>query len=336
MKDRLRNHFFAFIISSLVFLFGTAFGDEANDYMLSGYSRYNASDMPGAMADFHKAIALKSDFAEAYNGRGLVYLRKGDLDSASADFSKAANLNPNYEKAIKHLADSALALKNRSDAKLKDNDFSGALADANKALELNPSLTTAYVSRGEAKEKMGDLQGAKADYAKANDLNSDVNGRIKINLEQNRQQLPETATSSNDTFSRVYVEAIESVLRQDARCADGTPSAITADSRMRSIDTSKCPTDFRAAYLIHIHAWDAKANNEQKASDLLKQSTFESVVGETIVRTFMGDPFGKSKELTTAANTFQQIDEEADRQIVSTWNQVESLAVQYGAKLPTK
>ncbi len=52
-----------------------------------------------AIADFDKAIALRSHFASAYVNRGAAYENKGDKEQAIADFRKALKNNPADQKA---------------------------------------------------------------------------------------------------------------------------------------------------------------------------------------------------------------------------------------------
>jgi Tfp pilus assembly protein PilF len=48
-----------------------------------------------AIADFDKAISLKTDLAESYLCRGKLYKKKGEDQLATEDFTKAKALNPN-------------------------------------------------------------------------------------------------------------------------------------------------------------------------------------------------------------------------------------------------
>src|ERR1700722_7554764 len=52
-----------------------------------------------AIADFSKAVAVKP-IPQAYNSRGLAYHRKGLYDKAVADFSQAIALKSDYEMAF--------------------------------------------------------------------------------------------------------------------------------------------------------------------------------------------------------------------------------------------
>jgi flagellar basal body-associated protein FliL len=130
--------------------------------------------------------------------------------------------------------------------------------------------------------------------------------------------------------------AIETVLQQDAGTTTGVNSVAEVVNRMRAIDMSGCPNDFRAAYLGNIHAWEAMADVEQQAIQLKKEGDSSGAYVEAFVRGFMGDPFGKVKDEMQAQNQLQQNANSAKQQIQQTFNQVEEIAVAYGANLPKK
>jgi TPR repeat/Tetratricopeptide repeat len=112
------------------------------------------------MADSNRAIKLSPNSALAYTIRGIVKLRKGDLNGATADYNRAIKLSPN----------NADVYTDRGDVKLLQGDLNGALADYNRAIKLNPNSARAYTNRGNAKRKKGDLDGAMADDNRATKL----------------------------------------------------------------------------------------------------------------------------------------------------------------------
>jgi Flp pilus assembly protein TadD len=57
--------------------------------------RRKKGDFDSAIADYTKAIDLKTDKADAYNGRGAAKQEKGYLAGAIADLTKAVELKPN-------------------------------------------------------------------------------------------------------------------------------------------------------------------------------------------------------------------------------------------------
>jgi tetratricopeptide (TPR) repeat protein len=169
---------------------------------------YNLDDIPGALANFNKAIKLNPQFANAYYSRAVLKLTKlNDVSGALIDLNEAillgrgsANeLNPqladayhhranlkqtrlrnvagalvDYDRAIELNPQSIDAYCNRAILKqFRLNDVPGALADFNKAIELNPQDGNIYYNRANLKQtKLDDLTGALADYDKAIELDS--------------------------------------------------------------------------------------------------------------------------------------------------------------------
>src|SRR6266513_6475299 len=76
--------------------------------------------------------------AAGYLSRGNARWRKGNLDGAISDFTKAIELDPN----------SADAYYSRCAVRQTQNDVEDAIADYSKAIELNPTLADAYLNRG--------------------------------------------------------------------------------------------------------------------------------------------------------------------------------------------
>lgn len=52
-----------------------------------------------AVADLSKAIRLEPKYLRAYNNRGFVYSKLGELDKAVADLTEAIRLDPKYGEA---------------------------------------------------------------------------------------------------------------------------------------------------------------------------------------------------------------------------------------------
>ena len=119
--------------------------------------------------NFTKAIALDSSDANYFKERGEAKSSIGSLVNndrerrdAIVDYTKAIELNPNYEEAYYFRGDDEDALK----------DYKDAIADYTKAIELNPQYEQHYIARGLTKDKIKDYQGAIDDYTKAIDLGS--------------------------------------------------------------------------------------------------------------------------------------------------------------------
>lgn len=83
-------------------------------------------DLPGAIADYNKAIEINPNHADAYNNRGNTRYKLGDQQRAIAEHNKAIEINPNY----------ADAYYNRGAARNALGDNQSAIADMQKAAQL--------------------------------------------------------------------------------------------------------------------------------------------------------------------------------------------------------
>lgn len=110
-----------------------------------------------ALELFSQVITLKPDFADAYNNRGVLKMRKGDKIGAYADFEKVIELDPN----------DPVAYSNRGALKIEFKDFKSALMDFEKALELRPNDSASLNNKACVLLEMGE-------YAKALDIINDV------------------------------------------------------------------------------------------------------------------------------------------------------------------
>lgn len=72
----------------------------ANKYYNRGLAYAKKGEVELAIADYTKAIALKPDYADAYYNRGGAWLRLGETEKAKADLATARNLGINATTAI--------------------------------------------------------------------------------------------------------------------------------------------------------------------------------------------------------------------------------------------
>jgi hypothetical protein len=129
---------------------------------------------------------------------------------------------------------------------------------------------------------------------------------------------------------------IVSVLEQDATTNAGAQTVAEVVARMRVIELTGCPNDFRAVYLAHIHAWESMADVEREAIAFKAESEAGAVIVESFIRGFLGDPFGKANEITAAQNQLQRNYQAASKQVRESFRRVEEIAVAHGANLPKK
>ena len=128
--------------------------------------------------------------------------------------------------------------------------------------------------------------------------------------------------------------AIENVLQADKGTSPNAKSIGEVVTRMRAIDGSKCPKEFQSAYLTHIHAWERGAQWERRATEFHKNSAEPSQFVESFVRGFLGDPLGKMNEVNAARTEFEREAQAIQKEIQQTFQDVEKVALKYGAKLP--
>ena len=100
---------------------------------------------------------VNAESANFYFNRAYDKSKRGDHYGAISDYTKAIEINPQYEDAY----------INRGIAKRNLNDYYGAISDYNKALEIDPTDKDSYINRSISKEMIGDITGACFDAKKA-------------------------------------------------------------------------------------------------------------------------------------------------------------------------
>ena len=168
---------------------------SASEYWERGNRALQRGEYQLAINDYNKAIALRSDDADAHYSRGLAYSEISDFHAAIRDYTRAIELNPDdanphynrgfayseisdfhaairdYTRAIELNPDDADAHYSRGFAYSKISDFHAAIRDYTRAIELNPDDADAHYSRGFAYSEIGDLHAAIRDYTRAIELN---------------------------------------------------------------------------------------------------------------------------------------------------------------------
>ena len=135
--------------------------DYAGAYNNRGVARRAKGDVDGARQDFADAIRLKpddfADYAGAYNNRGVARFAKGDVDGELQDYTEAIRLKPDFAEAY----------NNRGLARRDKGDVDGELQDYTEDIRLKPDFAEAYNNRGLARRDKGDVDGALQDYTEA-------------------------------------------------------------------------------------------------------------------------------------------------------------------------
>jgi len=167
----------------------------ADSYNNRGEAYRKQGEIDLALADYNKALILKSKHSKAYNNRAEIYVLKGQYELALADYKNAIASNPNYYKAYYNratvygklgkielaLADYNQSLKiepkyvssynNRGLTYLQTKQFEKAIADFNMAISLMPDFYLPYNNRGYAFKILKQYDEVISDCSKAIDLN---------------------------------------------------------------------------------------------------------------------------------------------------------------------
>ena len=115
------------ILILFIFFFSYAsYSQTAEEYFGKGNKKYNKGDFNGAIADYTKAIEIDSDYEGFYINRGAAKYKLKNFSGAIADYSKAIQLDPNNGKIY----------YNRGFPKGMLEDYEGSCEDFNKSLEL--------------------------------------------------------------------------------------------------------------------------------------------------------------------------------------------------------
>jgi tetratricopeptide (TPR) repeat protein len=129
-------------------------------FYLKGIELDNNGDYDFAVIEFNKAIKLNPNFAEAYDRRGMVYVKLIKYRKAIKDFNKAIELNLQFAEAYNHLG---IAL-------YCNREFDLAIISYNKAIEIAPDYAKVYYNRAIVKLEINDGAGANNDLLKASEL----------------------------------------------------------------------------------------------------------------------------------------------------------------------
>ncbi len=110
-----------------------------------------------AIEDYHAALILKKNYAEALNNRAISYAATGQNEMAFQDYGQAMELKPDY----------ADAYYNRGLLYNRTGRFDLAVLDFTSAVKFNPSMADAFTSRGIAFGAQKQYERAVSDFNRA-------------------------------------------------------------------------------------------------------------------------------------------------------------------------
>lgn len=164
---------------------------EAAQFFLKGNLKLSQKEYTDAIHYYDEALQKKNDFADAYNNRGIAYLRMGDIEKALSDFSKAIDIDPKFDQAYfnragalvdtktfvtaatdlekirKSYQDSTNYYLKWGDLKFGQGYYEQALAEYDRSLSLRPQNVQALVNRGVVYFENKNFKAAQDDFEKA-------------------------------------------------------------------------------------------------------------------------------------------------------------------------
>ena len=154
------------------------------------------------------------------------------------------------------------------------------------------------------------------------------------NAEEEARQQQQASREAQERAERQqmarYKTAIERSLHEDQ--LTGSTMSAEHTNAMRSIDLSECPSEFRVAYMNHIHAWD-EAVAVQQAKQKLDAQEGDAAVAGLIAQVFDSSATPWSDQVS-AERKMQNYRATAVSDIRSSFEEVETIASKYGAVVP--
>ncbi len=130
--------------------------------ILSVFTFINSRAYSDPMTFDNSAISKNPDSALAYNNRGALYHKRGLLDRAVSDYTKAIHIQPDYVNPYNARANAYYLQKN----------YAKAIADFSKVIELKAADANTYNTRGASYLHLGLYEKACPDFEKAEELGS--------------------------------------------------------------------------------------------------------------------------------------------------------------------
>lgn len=148
-----------FTASSSTIVFGNGFAHACSVQAIDGKFTNDALKVCDQAID--EEFLKRDDLAKTLVNRGVVHMRRKNLDGAGRDFARAEAVMPGLPEIY----------INRAVVLIKQGKFQEAVGQADKGIALKPDeLEKAYFNRGLAREAAGDVRGAYLDYSKALEL----------------------------------------------------------------------------------------------------------------------------------------------------------------------
>lgn len=134
----MKNSFFGILISFLILHCATKSTPPvlktAAELTAEGWQAFENGDFGLAVVKFDSAVAVDSNFVEAYNGSGWAYGRLGDFSKSGTNFDRVINLD---STSLEVQAGASLAFHAL-------NRFHDSIKAANKTLKAKPNFVFSH------------------------------------------------------------------------------------------------------------------------------------------------------------------------------------------------
>lgn len=160
------------ILTFLIIFMACGADKRKNDrdrFFMLGNEALRKMEYKEAIQQYSEAIALDDEYADAYNNRGIAYLKKGDAGNALLEFNQALLIKEEIP-----------FLWNRAEAYAALSRYEKALADIAEVRNAYPDSAAVYFSEGLIHFQFQHLPEAEAAFSEALDRDS-TNGEAFIN-----------------------------------------------------------------------------------------------------------------------------------------------------------
>ncbi|MFZ9188727.1 MAG: tetratricopeptide repeat protein [Algoriphagus sp.] len=152
-----------FLLASLLIWWGCdTIEDKKGRFLLKGNKKMEENDPKTALGFYEEALALDSNFVDAYYNKGMAHIRLNQLEAAIQDFSIAIQKKPDYTDALFQRGLAYLDLGANYNAK----------EDAARMVTQNPTDWRSFFLKGLTEEKQKSYAEALQSFQKAADLDS--------------------------------------------------------------------------------------------------------------------------------------------------------------------
>jgi tetratricopeptide (TPR) repeat protein len=238
---------------------------DAFDLAEKEYSstEYHSNSYETALAEYTEAIRLKPNYAEAFNGRGIIYREMWKEEESIADFTKAIRLKPNYAEA---LVNRAITYNQFDQHYTASSDYDKAIKDCTAAIRLQPDFAVAFYTRGDAYD----------DLHKSYDVYDDPDFKASAS------ELASAKAEANDAYNksiRDFTEAIR--LKPDFAMAFASRGSVYLHNRKYDKAIDDCTEAIRIspkygyAYEIRSTAYEQLGKTEESQADYKKSQELQ-------------------------------------------------------------